>query len=341
MKLLVFAGAGASVSLGYPTTKQFNDELPEDIKKNSIYSTLLSSSLMLPEDTPEDRRFLKEVGIQPIDIERILWRLKEISNPLILAQNDSIFWEKHAEVRDPMFNFLKQIQDLQSEIEKQIYNAYSSTKLKDKRMSHMDYWLTPSLLKHISNIYDIEIFTTNYDRAIEKVIEDNGLDYTNPFNNRPFSDGLKIDEWSHGKAFTRSVWLTKLHGSINWRYGNDEQQIIQADESHSEKNSILYPGFKGKPEKTPFKEFHQYFAGCLEKCDTFLILGFSFRDEHINDLTKDNLKRGSRVVIVDKYPEELCNKKEIWDEGGFSPSPMKKAIGKDTFGSPAINRMTF
>ncbi len=311
--LLIFVGAGASVSLGYPTTVRFNEELPRKIKDNPVYVSLLSLFTTLPANDPEGKKILEDVGIPPIDIERILWKLKEIKHPLILAQNNNDFWKYFHSTKVKMSESLKQIQSLESDIQKQVYESYSSTELQRKKMMDTNYWLDHSFLERMKQGgCNIEIFTTNYDRAIEKSIEDYGADYKKPFQEGAFSNGLKIDEWDTNKAFTRSIWLTKLHGSINWKY-YDRQQIVESSETYLENNPILYPGFKDKPEGTPFKEFHDYFASSLKECNSLLAIGFSFRDEYINKLIAENFPKENYVFILDPQSIQV-QKEKVWEK---------------------------
>ena len=66
--ILIFAGAGASKAVApdiYPTTVEFFDNLPSQIKQNPLFSAV--------------EQFVKrKVKADPIDIELVLWRLQEL-----------------------------------------------------------------------------------------------------------------------------------------------------------------------------------------------------------------------------------------------------------------------
>ena len=66
--ILVFAGAGSSAAVDpkqYPTTAEFFNRLPDNIKQDPLFSQV--------------HEFLAtQKGEQPIDIEEILWTLDEL-----------------------------------------------------------------------------------------------------------------------------------------------------------------------------------------------------------------------------------------------------------------------
>ena len=64
--ILIFAGAGASKAVSpttYPTTIEFFEKLPDNIKSNAIFKNLEG---YLRQGTPQGA---------PIDIEEILWTI--------------------------------------------------------------------------------------------------------------------------------------------------------------------------------------------------------------------------------------------------------------------------
>jgi hypothetical protein len=66
----------------------------------------------------------------------------------------------------------------------------------------------------------IEVFTTNYDLLLEQALEDVRVPYFDGFvgARNPFFDVAAIE---HDEIPSRWVRVWKLHGSVNWRYGDD------------------------------------------------------------------------------------------------------------------------
>ncbi|MCY4046639.1 MAG: SIR2 family protein [Candidatus Dadabacteria bacterium] len=303
--LLIFAGAGASVDLGYPTTREFMEHLNHEVINNYIYKPIPKS--------------------EKIDIERVLWFIKaEILEPIenclikndFLHKNCYLFYLNH----NPGNNvhsaqeYYGKAKELTEKINQIVHSSYGVSSIKNQDLRETGYWVNELINsgKPSDDHYNIEIFTTNYDRAIEKALEDNGIppQRISPFSNSDFNTLLNTDKYSTKKAFSRKIWLTKLHGSLEWRL-TENGEIEKVIEEFSDKSSVLYPGFKGAPKEKPFKQFHEYFTACLQKCDAFLSMGFSYRDEHINDLIKNNLKPQSEIYIIDTDPDGILDK-EIW-----------------------------
>lgn len=299
--LLVFAGAGASVSLEYPTTAQFIENLNLETHDHHIYQTL-----------PQEEK---------TDIERVLWFLQEtILDPIKTAFIDNRFlYEKllnyDATRPNSIESYYKAAKKLESDINKRVHDLYGSNAIRNTNIRRHDYWVNPLVGdKEFRDSWNIEIFTTNYDRAIEKALLDNGIDpkETDPFLQEEFNRVLDISNYRIRGFSKSSPWLTKLHGSLEWRRREDGN-IEKTIEDFSDNSSVLYPGFKGEPTEPPFKEFHEYFASCLEKCNTFLSIGFSYRDEYINKLIKENLKRGTLAYIIDPSAKNI-RKNDVWKD---------------------------
>lgn len=301
--LLVFAGAGASVLLGYPTTKEFLDKVDEGFREHALYK-------IIPEEYKED-------------VEKVLWFIQDnvldpisahlIGNPFL---NQHLFEPQQQTLGGAMFStatFYKEAENLKKYLNKKVHSLYGVDRIKTLHLGGREYWVG-SLIndKSITDSWNMEIFTTNYDRAIEKAFEDSGIDstFTDPFLKSDFNRVLDVSHY-RGWGFSKDhPWLTKLHGSLEWK--KEERGLIEKSfEGFSDKSSVLYPGFKGEPEEEPFKQFHHYFAACLQKCDAFLSIGFSYRDEYINKLIKENFKGGAHLYIIDPSAEEITQN-GIW-----------------------------
>ena len=99
---------------------------------------------------------------------------------------------------------------------------------------------------------------------------------------------------------------TKLHGSVDWQSaGTDTSGRPVIRWGHLEKHGshdtrgIIYPGFKGAPEKEPFKSFHDYFGEAAKHATHALFIGFAFRDFYINDLLTRSLPPSVKIAVID------------------------------------------
>jgi hypothetical protein len=73
---------------------------------------------------------------------------------------------------------------------------------------------------------------------------------------------------------------------------------------------IIYPGFKGNPEQdghSAFRFAHAALRNDLGETSTVLMIGFSFRDPHLNDIFREALKTNQKLLMVIWNP--------IWPEG--------------------------
>jgi hypothetical protein len=109
-------------------------------------------------------------------------------------------------------------------------------------------------------------------------------------------------------ATSHNGLLTKLHGSVEW--SRDEQAgadgtIYLSDplfKGSDDRHVILYPGFKGLPDREPFGTFHSYFEKILRTASRMIFIGFAFRDDHINRLLRRLNRPECQIVVLN--PDE-------------------------------------
>lgn len=131
-----------------------------------------------------------------------------------------------------------------------------------------------------------EIATLNYDRSIELLCEQQNIRLD-----------TGIEEWSGGGDWSwddrAQVRLLKIHGSIDWRIysergpgGLSETRVATTDKLDSQQREAL-PGVvfgaRGKLRADgPFLPMLREFDNMLARADRLLVVGYSFRDAHIN-----------------------------------------------------------
>lgn len=171
-----------------------------------------------------------------------------------------------------------------------------------------------SNLKTLKNNLDgipLKIFTLNYDLCVEHNLKSEKIE--SGFDENDDWDFRRYDYNDSNKE--TNFYLYKLHGSIDWERTNEERLIRKAGAIKSENLAIIF-GMNNKlqsydPYLFYFYEFREH---CL-KSKLIVCSGYSFMDEHINDLIKHSLKDDSNkkllINIWDESIEDNQFKKEI------------------------------
>lgn len=161
----------------------------------------------------------------------------------------------------------------------------------------------------------VDLFTTNYDRAVEASYETGGDDPTGfDFELvRGFTQGARqrAPQWDPG-VYERPpgsrfiVKLYKLHGSLDWRREGDAVREVAADE-YVGRNAVIYPVRKPIIEE-PFRTLLELFRRRLQDSDLCVVIGNSLRDEHIRESLTERLNADAlRLVIVDPQADRLAS----------------------------------
>lgn len=186
-----------------------------------------------------------------------------------------------------------------------------------------------SLLQRPLNLRRANIFTLNYDLAFEYACDELAIQYINGFvgfNERNFRpevynyDFFYPGDTTEGKVrrIERVIKYYKLHGSLNWihkkesknnPYGLYEIPIdlvrLKLDRNDELGDIMIYPT-SSKKEYTlnfPYSELFRKFADRLQQPESVLfVVGYSFYDEHINDIIYQALANPSfTLIIIDYY----------------------------------------
>lgn len=180
----------------------------------------------------------------------------------------------------------------------------------------------------------INIFTTNNDLFNETALDSLNIHYINGF-----SGGLKkyfnpaFFNYTYSKRMDTSlekfepvnnmVYLYKIHGSVNWvedsSNANSYFNIRELAEIKDEYDgaAMIYPTplkqnkSLGSPYVDLFREFQHKL---LEPNSVLFVIGYSFSDEHINDIIYRSLVTNSSLilVIINNLDESqpICNAKD-------------------------------
>lgn len=164
------------------------------------------------------------------------------------------------------------------------------------------------------------VFTTNYDLFNERALDRNTTPYSNGFTGtverffNPSAYRLALAEqldisskrWSAVDGF---VHLCKLHGSVNW-VEQDGASLFPIIEKHDpeplEDRVMIYPtpskqtASFGSPYADLFREFQRQI---VQDQSVLVTMGYSFGDEHVNNLIFQGLTIPGFKLVVFADPE--------------------------------------
>lgn len=122
---------------------------------------------------------------------------------------------------------------------------------------------------------------------------------------------LNIDEYYNIK-----IEYLKLHGSIDWWIRQRDNRIMAREYPVSlmgknyNARQMVYPIYDKKVSENPYAYLYSYFRKLLNIHDVYIVIGYSFRDNSINNAFKDFLqqKPTSRMIIVNRNPKSIANR---------------------------------
>ncbi len=180
------------------------------------------------------------------------------------------------------------------------------------------------------NLTKINIFTTNYDLFNERALDQLGIIFSNGFSgvidryfnpavfNYAFAEQMDLsnNKWN---VIDNFIYLYKLHGSINWIEDESTKHLFKIKELQKpdmdDKNVMIYPtpvkqnASFGSPYSDLFREFQKKL---MVSNNILITVGYSFSDEHINNLIYQALTIPAfRLIIIGN--SEAPNIKKLFD----------------------------
>ncbi len=156
----------------------------------------------------------------------------------------------------------------------------------------------------------LTVVSLNYDLAVEQAAESAATPCTTGI-----AGWLDSGRWEWPEAGIR---LLKLHGSIDWRWvptdreeGHLPQRVLEVDDGAERRGSqpAVVFGQRGKLQAAgPFLGLLAEFEKLLANAKRLIVIGYSFRDEHVNEVigrwTAEGLER--TICVVDPHwPEQF------------------------------------
>jgi hypothetical protein len=157
----------------------------------------------------------------------------------------------------------------------------------------------------------------NYAQQTDAVIATLNYDNTIEFSAQSVTAlcDTGFESWSQAGDFTfrgGHIPLIKLHGSIDWALSKVDpsedkplenetiRQVVPTDDTNRDFSpSILFGGKNKLTAKGPFLSLLRAFERQLEQCNRLVVIGYSFRDDHINEYIRTWINGNiSRVITI-------------------------------------------
>ncbi len=275
-----FLGAGTSAALGLPDIKKLTSQAEADLQKD--WGTKIKKI----------KDCLKAHGHNDITVEDILNQVRLIrmlTKGLGTQEFDSISGVD--------------AEKLDKEICSKISEIISA---KEKGVDLSTFQMFLSWFNWLNRDFTKEIFTTNYDLIIEKSFESLQIPYFDGFvgGNEAFFYPESIELKNKLELLPLSwIRLWKIHGSFNWFWKksktNGSSKVVrlgfsakQSDENTGE--LVIYPSREKyeSSRKQPFITYFDRMNSYLQEGEgLFIISGYSFADEHINQIIFNSIKQ--------------------------------------------------
>ena len=329
---MMLLGAGASVEAGIPATVGMTQQLVERIGRGD-YRSQISKALnyvcaaLVAHDAAR--------GINPsgaLDVERVFSAIEllaergDLEVSAFVASWDAAVdaWDRRSRTGFFESNLAKAIltkdgRGAQREIEALIssmtgigtggtYKYLASEMIKELRTllagHRKNLGYVAPLVRLARDTKPLTIATLNYDLSIEQAGHDEGI-----------AVETGIDAWIADRRWPRQlgdgVRLLKLHGSIDWCWdqGTSEEgqmpmyEVVRSDSPESERRApVLVFGQRGKLQaEGPFLSLLAEFEAALAESDRLTVVGYSFRDAHVNDIVRrwTRADKARTIVLVD------------------------------------------
>ncbi len=159
----------------------------------------------------------------------------------------------------------------------------------------------------------VEIFTTNYDLLMEQAFEYCRVPYFDGFGGarKPFFDIRAMEEDELPPRWAR---LWKLHGSINW-YQDASKGVFRGATTEDGSKRVIHPSHLKYEEsrRMPYLAMLDRLRAFLKQPTSTLVLcGYSFRDQHINDVILQGLQSTPTAIAfallfdtIDRYSHAI------------------------------------
>lgn len=281
-----FFGAGTSCALGIPNVEQLTDST-----RTALVGDFARTFKLVEAD------LATTITTRKVNIEDILNQIRRIRE--LTAETS----KKYEGVSG------KEAKKLDKEICTTIYEVILGKEKTAKLESTKKFFAWLSIL---NRDFSKEVFTTNYDLIIEKSLEASCIPYFDGFVGayEPFFWQESIDKLVGKEDLTQNwIRLWKIHGSLSWFWKQDDitkaPQIVRIGKIENIKDDknelVIYPSKEkyDSSRKQPFIAYFDRFKNYLLSGELlFIFTGYSFSDQHINEIIFNCLRQNNRLSAL-------------------------------------------
>ena len=324
---MLFLGAGASKAFNLPDLSEITIRIMENIKDCKSYGKISELKSILDDEYKKINNNNDE-----IDIEILLTVLNtinledetNITNPLkLLIQNinkgnlGKLEYSEFIEFKDIVVKTL-------------IDNLRIASDKKELINKITDYYTQLLLTENFHLKIFQTIITTNYDNVIETFARNTSTPIFEKYlKYRGFSDTTLPKFKLHQDLFSTPQFL-KLHGSLDWWINESKTEITlsESPESYGKplgERLMIYPVQEKYISEFPFYYTYISFRRTLIDERIVVVIGYSFRDESINNafksicfIEKNNENHKFSILICTKSKEVKERVTKIFKGKGIS-----------------------
>lgn len=287
-KVGVFMGAGTSCALGLPNISKLTTDIESSLPENSkLAYSIVKRDLEA-----------KAAGGYSVSIEDILNQVRRIRE---ITSDDA---ER---------NFLTVTgvvaKQLDLDICKEIYKLIDAAEEKANLAVPKRFF---AWLNMQNRDFVTEVFTPNYDLIIEKSLESIRAPYFDGFvgSFEPFFWQESVEQVVKSSDLT-SNWLRlwKIHGSLSWFWKENPvtkaykviRQVKAMNPNSPSNELVIYPSKEkyASSRRQPFIVYFDRLKNYLLSGELlFLITGYSFLDQHINEVLFNCMRQNSRLHVL-------------------------------------------
>jgi len=197
-------------------------------------------------------------------------------------------------------------------LEKSIVEAVAQIVAKDLPDEQGGYGEVARWAAGFDRSHPVEIFTLSYDLLMEQALERAQVAYFDGFlgSFQPFLDLRTMEE---DTLPTRWARLWKMHGSINWKM-KDGQAFRTADWSSANiEGALIHPSHMkyDQSRRMPYLAMQDRLRAFMKQPGAAIItIGYSFGDQHINELIEEGLRVNQAAVCFGLLFDKLANFRE-------------------------------
>ncbi|WP_201300858.1 SIR2 family protein [Sunxiuqinia indica] len=331
------------VSTMKPLAKKFYDDILSEEERDKLKTTLgIDVSLSKFKENLEyflgslhSIQFFEE----SIQAEQIQETTHEADEPKQEEQEES-------DPKDRLSLIIKTVKKVKEFLIDEMLNEPNKKDGKDEPVNKLYERFYRKLLYRNSNLPKPNIFTTNYDLYSETALDKLGIHYVNGFSggikkyfnptifNYALAERMDLSQNKWG-VIDNFFYLYKIHGSINWIQDVEGAKLFNVREIQETTAAVLksmetvmihptplkHNASLGSPYSDLFREFQKKL---MQNNNVLVTIGYSFSDEHINNLIYQAFTIPSFRLIVLGSPatgteiEKLrsLNDPRIWIIGG-------------------------